>query len=220
MREYLSESNLRKALLLSAVATAMSAPRILVSGFPFWILLLEAFIGLSFISGTITAWGRRAGMAGVAPEHKKVLKGLGLAVVLAVFAALIGILWLDPVFYRAYAATGDQRLLQLQYPESPFRILALILWAASFETFFFGAGTMSFLARLFNRQSVAIAGAVTFRLAIACYQLSHAGIVNEFFLFVGSYGVALTVVCWLFARYGLPAAVVFVGLANLRLFFV
>ena len=96
--------------------------------------------------------------------------------------------------------------------------LALLLWSAGFETFFFVAATMSFLARLTRRQWVAVSGAALFRMFVATVQLEAAQVWEAIPLSPAASAVSAAVASLLFARYGLPAAMLFSAGLGLHLF--
>ena len=75
-------------------------------------------------------------MCGLFPDREQLLKGVGIAVVLAC-VILPFFIWLDPVFQKAIADIGDISLLRMQYPSTSGGVIALILFSSGFETMFF-----------------------------------------------------------------------------------
>lgn len=216
MRDLLSESNLRKALGLSALATAASVPRILHGGLNPWFYVPAAFVSLTLIAGMASAWDRRAGLAGLWPDPRRRWGG-------AVVAALAGLalvpvaLKLDPAVRAAFAGGSNPTTLALQYPGSAAGVLALILWSAGFELLFFVAAPAAFFGRLLNRKWIAIAGPVVLRVVVAHHQLVNGNITGAVPLILTATGVFSGIACLLFAQFGLVAPAVFVAIIEARL---
>ncbi len=218
MREYLSLSNLGKALLLSALCTAVSAPRIVQGGFSLWFYVPAAFLSLTLISGAATAWSTSAGMAGLWPAHRKQLVGSAIAITAALLVWPIA-LKLDPVVLAAFEAGDNPRTALLQYPDSAAGVVALILWGASFELLFFVAASAAFFARLFNLKWAAVVGPAFARIIVAYYQLTTGNITDAVPLILCGAGATTAVACLLFIRFGLVPAILFVATLDARLFF-
>lgn len=215
MRDYLSIGNFAKAALLGGAVTILSIPRFIEGGMPLGLYVPASLATMTLVAGAATAWGRRAGMAGVWPEGRQVLRGLGVG------ALLGGVLtcfyaWSDPICRNAVAATGNRELLSLQFPSTASGSLALSLWSAGFGTLFFSAAAMSFLARLTARQWLAVLGAVAFRLFLIHHRLGSVGVTEALPLFMLRNAVASAVSCLLFARQGLPSAMAFSWVLELR----
>lgn len=218
MRDYISISNLWKAAIIGGVVTLMSLPRIIQGNMELWLYLPVAFGGMTLSAGAATAWSDRAGMCGLFPDRRRIFAGIGMAVILVSVITPIYFFWLDSVFRNAIVATGDSKLLMLRYPATLGGCVAVVLWSASFETIFFRAAAMSFFARLTGRQWVAVAGAVVLRVFVICKQLPEAGIVDAMPLFIACTVITSAVSCVLFARWGLPGAMVFSAGLNTHLF--
>lgn len=218
MRKYLSLSNLGKALLLSALCTLMSVPRITEGGLNPRFFIPAAFLSLTLIAGAATAWSACAGMAGLWPDRRRQLRGIGIATLAALLLWPVALKF-DPVVRAAFAATNDSRAMLLQYPDSAVGVVALILWSASFELLFFVAAPAAFFARLFNAKWAAIAGPVFVRVFVAHYQLTTGQITDAVPLMLVGHGAMTAAACFLFARFGLAATAVFAAVVDSRLLF-
>ena len=218
MREYLSESNLRKALLVSAVCTLASLPRILHGGMNPAFYVPAAFISLTLVAGMATAWDKRGGMAGLWPDRKHQLTGIGLAVLMALILIPIA-LKTDPAIKAAFESADSPKAVILQYPESPGGVTALILWSVSFEFLLFVAACAAVFARLFNRRWAAIIGPVLIRVAVAHYQLTTGHVTDASALILMEAAIMTAGATILFTHYGIAAPVVFIALLETRLFF-
>jgi hypothetical protein len=208
MHQYLSQRNLISAVALGFLITIMTIPRLVVWGVPLGLYIPASFLSMTLVSGTATAWGTSAGMCGPFPEQRRQLAGIAIAAALALLALPLFMLCVDPVMVPALSATGNEMLLR-HYPVTPDGKIALLLWSAGFETMFFHAGAMSLVSRITRRQWVAVTACVALRLFIASHQLAelHIPAANPFLLVVS--GVVTTASCLLFARFGLPTAMVF-----------
>jgi hypothetical protein len=218
MRDYLSATNLGKALLLSALCTAASVPRIVQGGLDARLFVPAAFLSLTLIAGVATAWSTCAGMAGLWPDRRQQLHGMGIAILAALILWPVALKF-DPFVRAAFAARSTPQVLILQYPDSAAGVAALVLWSASFELLFFVAASAAFFARLFNRKWAAIAGPVLARVVVAHYQLTTGGITDAVPLILLSTGIMTAAACFLLSRFGLAAATVFVAVMDSRLFF-
>ena len=218
MRDYLSVSNLGKALLLSVLCTLASVPRIVQGGLDPRFYVPAAFLSLTLVAGSAAAWSACAGMAGLWPDRRRTLCGIGTAM-LAALLLWPAALTLDPVVRAALAAPDGGRAMLLQYPDSAAGVAALVLWSASFEMLFFVAAPAAFFARLFNVKWAAIAGPVIVRVLVAYYQLTTGQIVDALPLMLATHAVMIAAACFLFSRFGLAAAAVFAAVADSRLFF-
>jgi hypothetical protein len=214
MRTYLSTHNLLHASILGAAVTVLAIPRILVGGLSPLLFIPAAFLSMTLISGMATAWGKRAGMCGLFPERKRALQGIGVAVVLLLMLIPVCVLWLDRAIYDAARASGDSYFLKMLFPSTVAGALALVLWAIGFETMFFEVAAMSYFSRLVGRQWIAVVLSVVLRGVVTYARLAGVGATDSAWLFLGSVSVAAVIGCVLFARFGLPAAMVFsAGLA-------
>ncbi len=219
MRDFFSESNLRRSLVLGAIVAVMSIPRILEGGLDPWFYIPSAFVGLTLVAGIASAWSKCAGMAGLWPEKARWLPGVGVAVLLASVILPLAVA-LDPMFKDAFVAAGDETAVQLQYPDHPGGVMALVLWAVSFETLFFVAASAAFFGRLFNRKWLAVAGPVALRVCVTYYQLTTGNVTEGELLLLFGVGATTTGACVLFVNFGFPAPAVFVAVLVARLFFI
>lgn len=218
MRTYLSMPNFLRALVLGLIATVMSVPRLIQGGLPLGLYIPATLVGMMLVSGAATAWSDRGGMCGMVPAWRRMLVGVGVAVLVSAIATPVVHLWVDPSVRQALQATGNPHAMALRYPATVAGCLAVVLWSASFETLFFQAATVSFFARLTNRQSVAIVLAVALRLCVSLHQMTELGVVDAVPLMLVSTAVMATVACILFARTGLVAAMVLGAGLDLHLF--
>lgn len=218
MRTYLSMPNFLRALVLGLVATVMSVPRLIQGGLPLGLYVPATLVGMMLVSGAATAWSDRGGMCGIFPARRRMLVGVGIAVLVSAMATPVVHLWVDPSVRKALLATGNAQVMALRYPATVGGCLAVILWSASFETLFFQAATVSFFARLTSRQSIAIVLAVALRLCVSLHQMTELGVVDAVPLMLVSTAVMATVACILFARTGLIATMVLGAGLDLHLF--
>jgi len=212
----LSLATLWKAFVLGLVITLMSVPRIVTGGLDLWLCVPVALMAMTLISQAAIAWGHRAGMYGVFPSVERALIGTGLAGIMGLILLVIYFILLDPVFRQAFSTAGAAKQLLLRYPKTIGGALALVLWAAGFETMLFQAGAISFFSRLSNHQWLTITGAVSFRCFVTSLQLSHSGIVDSVPLFLICAAASSTLTCLLYVRAGLPAAMLFSAVLSLR----
>jgi len=219
MRDYLSASNLCKAAALGAFVTLMSIPRIMYWGVEPTVLISGAFLGMTLISGAATAWSTRGGMHGLFPAKPRMIIGMGTGLLLALLITPAFVLLVDPVLVESMKSTGKTEILNLRYPTTLSGRIALVLWAASFETMFFRAGTISFLSRVTGHKSVAVLGAVCLRTLVSVMQLSDLNLARgeaSLVLIVG--GVASFFSSVLFVETGLPASMTFSAVLCLHVF--
>jgi hypothetical protein len=215
MRTYLSARNFKDAAILGAVVGIMAVPRIILSGENPTTLSLAVFPLMMLVAGAATAWGRSGRMHGLFPEHGRITR----TVLVALGAgALIGAAhWAGDGLYRnTFAEYSTSEVYAMTYPPTWGGCFALILWSAGFETLFFRAATMSFLARVTGRQWVAIGGAVIFRTVLS-FMTDPAG--NADYLTLARMtGVALTTfcACLLYAQGGITPAMVFAAMIDAR----
>ncbi len=216
MREYLSLSNLRRASLLGSLVTLMSIPRIMQAGMDLTFYVPAALTSMILVSGAATAWGRHAGMCGLFPGRRRMWAGIGIATTLSLLLLPV-YECCYPFFERAIQESSRPGLAALQYPTTIGGCLALMLWSAGFETMFFRAATISLLARLSHRQWVAVSLSVILCLGATQMSLAAAGIKEARWAFYASAAAANLVGVLLFARTGLPAAMVFAAGLQLHL---
>jgi len=218
MRTYLSMSNFGRALILAMGVTLMSVPRIVQGGLPLDLYIPAALVGMVLVAGAATAWSRQAGMVGLFPHWRLMLGGVGIAVLISLVAVPIQHAWIDPRIQAALSATGNAQLMALRYPVTAGGCVAVMLWSASFETLFFHAATLSFFARLTNRQWIAVALTVALRLFVSMRQMAETGVFDAVPLMLVSTGVMATAACVLFARTGLIPAMMLAAGLDLHLF--
>lgn len=219
MRDYLSLPNLHKALLLASVITAMSVGRLVHAGVNLALYIPATFLAMTFVSGAVTAWGRRAGMAGLATDAKTLTPGVGAAVLLALAALPVHYFGSDPILREALASADNPAAVEMSYPSTTSGRFALMLWSAGFQAMFFVAAPMSFFGRLTGRAWVAAGFCIAVRTYVVHLQVGHAGLAEQVPLFLASAVVTTLVACVLFARYGLIPAMIFAAGLDLRVFF-
>ena len=210
MRDYLSFQNLRKAALLGAPMVVMSAPRILLSGFPFS-FVIAAYAGLICFGGMATAWSREAGMRGLFPERKVMLRGIVVVVGLLIVIVPLQARFLNPLIYGRIEAAGESTALKLLFPGTIVDGLALMLWAMSFEALFFQGAVMSFFAKLTHRLSLTIILSVAVRVLVAGMKLDDVGVLADSVVVLFLVAIGSAISSTVFAFYGLPAVMLLAG---------
>jgi membrane protease YdiL (CAAX protease family) len=215
MRDYLSGANIAKAAALALVVTAMSLPRCAQAGLPLGVYTLATFVSMTLVAAAGTAWGTRAGMCGLFPGRRRMLGGVGVAAGVALVLAPVYILS-DGTLKEIVEATGDAVQLRLQYPSTVQGAVALLLWSAGFETLFFVVAPTSVVARVTNRQTLAIVLPVVVRALVVYYKLGLEGVVAATPLFLARTAVGGVMACALFARSGLVPSMTLSALLELR----
>ena len=172
---------------------------------------------MMFIAGAVTAWGRRAGMAGIVTDRRTLWSGLALAVLLALLALPVYLLELDALLRDALRRATGSTLMNLSYPATIRGCLALMLWSAGFQTMFLVAAPMSLFARLTNRSSAALGLCLALRAYVQHRQMAEAGIIAALPLFLIPALATTLAGGFLFARYGLAPAMLFAAALDLRL---
>lgn len=218
MTRFLSDSNQLKAAALAAVVTVLSLGRLIESGRPLPVFVPMAFLLMMFSAGAVTAWGRCAQMPGIRTERKTLMRGAAAAAALSLLALPVYLCWLDPLMRGALAASANRELLTLSYPPTPGGRFALLLWAAGFQTLLLVAAPMSVLARLGNRQAVAVLLCVVLRALLAAKQVGAAALPHGA-VFVGAAAACTAAGGLVFARFGLAPAMLLGAGLDLRLFF-
>ena len=211
MSEFLSINNFKKAGLLGLVMCLLSAPRILTSDIYSLRHVIYAFAALTLLSATVTAWGKSAGMKGLFPSAQEALQGLKLAALIVILFFPIKVLWFNPALYAAVESTGNAGALILLFPETLFAGIALTLWVMSFETLFFQAAAISFFGRLSRHFLAALILSTLFRGYVSWLKLGNIGVETAQFLILSHALIINVISCILFARYGLPASMLFIG---------
>lgn len=215
MRSYLKYSNLSQAITLGGCVTLMSIPRLDQGGTPQWLYVAIAFLCLTLVAGAATAWGSCGGLVGLFPVGRRLAIGLGAALIggLALFPVYTQ--WLDPWLKEALMHAGDADRLQLQFPDTLWKQVAVVLWIAGFQVLFFNAAAMSFFCRLTGRISVAIALAVALRVCVSYIQFASISMDNTLPFHV-VHGLTCAIACLLFARAGLLPTSLFAAVPAMR----
>ena len=216
MRTYLTIHNLRRATVLGCAVAVMSIPRILEGGIYFGFRIFSLFPLLIIIAGAVTAWGNCGGMVGPFPGRNPSYRGLGIAIVAALILVPVLFAFDSGVLRQLAENKGpDSLLVRLAFPTDVRGCLAIVLWSAGFDTLFFKGATMSFLARLTKRQSVAVVGSVLFSVAITSSKFTHMGMALSG---LGIVTAAVTSIagCLIYARGGLIPAMAFGSLLSAR----
>ena len=218
MRDYFAESNLPRAAALASILTLMSVGRLVEGGKPLALFVPTTFAAMVFVSAAVTAWGRRAGMAGIVTDRRTFLRGAGIAAALSLLALPVTALWLDPTLRRAVLGATRSGMAELSYPSTLRGCLSLLLWSAGFQVMFLQAGPMSFFARLTGRASVSVVLCIAFRAYVAYRQVADAGMTESVLPFVVTATVTCGAGCMLFARFGLAPAVLLAAGLDLHVF--
>jgi hypothetical protein len=219
MRDYLSASNLWKAISLGAFVTLMSVPRIVYWGVDLTIYIPAVFFSMTLTSGAATAWSTRGGMYGLFPAKPRMITGIGTGLLLALLITPAYVLLVDPILVESMKTAGKTGMVNLRYPPTLSGRVALVMWIASFETVFFRAGTISFLSRVTGNKSLAVVGAVCFRTLVSAAQLSDLNLSRgetSLVLIIGA--VASSVSSVLFIETGLPGTMIFSAVLCLHVF--
>ena len=154
-------------------------------------------------------------MPGPFPERGRMLKGMWIAVLVALLIAPV-LFWTEGGIISELKANDNQAALKLMYPASIGGCLALMLWGAGFETLFFRAATMSFLARISGRQWIAVFGAVIFRVWVSSVKYGDVGLESSVGLRLAGVALLSTVSCLFYVRAGLPATMMFAATLDAR----
>jgi hypothetical protein len=214
MRAYVTTTNLRNAIALGGFVSVLALPRIFVFGGESAALLgLAVFPLMVFVAGCVTAWGSCGGMAGAFPEGTRQRRWRAAALVLGLLASA-GLYAFDDDVQQILAATSSLLVIRLAFPPTIMEALALVFWSAGFETLFFRASAMSLFSRLSGRYTIAIVGTVILRVAVMWFKESAPGVMT--IDRVISIGFLSAIACVLYARGGLPAAMIFSAAVNSR----
>ncbi len=212
MRDFLSESNLRKAVPLAAILTLMTIGRLVQGGRPLAYYLPMTFLVTTLMAGAVTAWGQCAGMPGFRTDRRTFAMGAAVAAGLSLLALPLSLFWLDPILKPALQRASPAAFA-LTYPPTVGGCLALLLWSTGFQTLFLQAAPMSLFARLTGRRAVAVSLCVALRIFVTHLQTAEVGMAAESGLLAASAAVATAAGCIVFARFGLaPAMLLAAGL--------
>jgi hypothetical protein len=217
MRTYLNTDNFLQAAALSAVVTSLSVGRLRESDLPLLLGVVTVFVCMTLVCAAVTAWGRRAGMAGVWTDGRTLRRGLIAALVLGLVLWPIFLLGLDPLTRDILGGAANGDMLRLAFPPTTRGILALILWAAGFQTLFLQAAPMSVAVRLTDSRFAALALCLFLRLHISYQQIDGAGLADHMFLLMVPAAAAGLLGCLLFASFGLLPSMFFAALLDVRL---
>ena len=218
MRDYFAESNLPRAAALAAILTLMSVGRLVEGGKPLALFIPTTFAAMVFVSAAVTAWGRRAGMAGIATARRTFLRGATVAVALSLIALPIYAFWLDPVLRRGVLGATRSGMPELTYPSSLSGCISLLLWSAGFQVMFLQAAPMALFARLTGRASVSVVLCMAFRTYVTYRQVADAGM-TEGLLPLAIAAVLTTGFGYIvFARFGLAPSMLLAAGLDLHVF--
>ena len=212
---YLSLSNLRDALALGLLVTAMALPRLQLTGHASLLFVGTSFLGMTLMAGAATAWGSAAGMRGCWPGLRRSLWGALAGLVTGLVLAVIFVKVDLPL---RHALSGDVHASAMAMafpPDAPSRWAAL-LWVAGLETLFFQAAPTSFFARLTGVRGVSVAASALLRGFVA-FEQARGLHIDPATMVAGHLGLA-AVGSALFAWGGFPAAATFAAAVTSRLF--
>jgi len=209
VRTFLTLENLKRAAGVGFVVSAMAVPRVLEAGRSQGsiFLLIALFPVMIVVAGAATAWGGAAGMYGLFPERRRLLWGVGIA--FAAGIAALPLLLRSEAGFREALGDGDPAACGLAFPVSLGACFALMLWSAGFETMFLQAGTMSFVGRVTGSLPAAMVCAVATAVMIMFLKVSGSGVDTMMAARLARTGLTCLIACLLYARAGLPAAMVF-----------
>lgn len=197
MAAYLTSANLARAAYIGGVAGLMAVPRILEKANGDLLRVVSAFLLMTIVAGAVTAWGEAGGMRGPFPDWRKVLPwtigSIAVALLLVPF-----MLWYDSI-----------PQLARDIPKSADAAIALVLWSAGFETLFFQAGLMSFIARLTGSGIAALAAGPALKLFVVLLQWAHFGFGPVPPLVIVGTVVTVGMAGVIYSRAGLPATMAF-----------
>jgi hypothetical protein len=116
MLSYLANNNLLPAAALSAIVSAMSIGRVLAGGRPFFSGVAMVFMSMTLVCAAVTAWGRRAGMAGAWTDAGTLRRGLLAALTLGLALWPAFLVALDPRTRDALGGAANGDALRLAFP--------------------------------------------------------------------------------------------------------
>jgi hypothetical protein len=218
MRDCLKTDNLLQAAAISAVVTPLSIGRLRESDLPLFFGAVMFFLCMTMVCAAVTAWARRAGMAGVWTDRATLRHGLFAALVLGLVLWPVFLLGLDPTTRDILGGAVNGDMLRLAFPPTARGKVSLILWAAGFQTLFVQAAPMSLAGRLTGNRFAALGLCLLFRLYLSHLQIDGAGLADHRLLLMVPAAAANLLGCLLFARFGLLPAMFFAAVLDARLF--
>ena len=213
MRDYAHLGNLKRAACLGVILAVMSIPRLLDAGMSMSTHLPAAFLAMTLVSAAATAWGGKSGLRGLFPPKPILLKGMLIALLLALCSLPIKIYLSDPIL----KASLPPRMLALSFPATTLGVIGLILWASGFENMFFNVAAPSYFTRLSRNMWLAIVLSASFRTFVSSRAMIAADIQSPHLLMLNA--ISCFIACTLFATYGLPAAALFTAIAATSVIF-
>lgn len=212
MREYLSTGNLVRAAALGALATVMALPRLVQAGPNGGLRAVACLASMILVAGAVTAWDRKAGLAGNYPGRARTLIGLAVAAVVALVLSPLQRWAIQPLFEEAVRASADANWVRLQLPDTPGAWAALALWSAGFQTLFCVAAPTCLAARLTRRVWPALILTTFLGAYLASRQMDLYGMGSGRDLFVAASAAKGLVGCLVYAHFGLaPGAAIAAG---------
>ncbi len=215
MRDYLTERNLCRASVIGIFVTAMAVPRMMLAGVSLPLYIPAGLLSMILVAGAATAWGRYGGLHGLFPDRRRMIAGIMAAVALAIMTLPVAIR-LDALRVELSAAGAIDHWIAQSPPTEPMAVAALVLWVAGFETIFFQAGTISYLARLFKDWRPALAGAVILRGMVSYAQMGRDLSVDGALWFQIGALIDATVAGTLYVAAGWPPAAVYAVVLAVR----
>ena len=219
MRDYLTTRNFAAAAGLGLLAALLSLPRLITAGTNVMFFFPAAWVSMTLIGGAATAWGKNIGRAQLWIEPERLQMGFAIVICSATALAVFRTVFADPAMLNAInhsPAAMPSRNIHL--PRQPGMIIALMLWAASFETVFFRAGSICFFGRLTGRKNLSIFMAALLRTWVSAFQMNSLDIAAPMPCLLLSAVQSITAGT-VFVYFGLVPAAVFSALIEARLLF-
>lgn len=221
MKDCLKLPSLAYGGLYSLAVTTLAIPRFQEAGLgaPMPGVLFFCFVVMFPVGVAAVGWQHKAGMVGLLPKAPVVIRGLIWAVVLGCLLLIPAVL-LDQD-YRAILERREEYalLLHLQYPDTPYGVLASMLWTAGFDLLFFVVGAMAFFTRLTRSIWVSILLTVLVRMFVSYLRVHGTGLESILLSVLLSSAILIFCKCWLLTRFGLPAPLLLGVLLDSRHFF-
>lgn len=206
-----------RAFAIGVVVTMMAVPRMMLAGVPLSRYIPASLFSMTLVAGMATAWGHYGGLHGLFPERRRMLTGLMAALCLALLAIPMA-RRLDAMRAALSDAGVIEHWVSQPPPAEPVAVAALLLWVAGFETVFFQAGVISYLARLFKNWRPALCGSVILRGVIAYVQMGRDLTVDGALGFQIGALIDATVAGALYVAAGWPAAAAYAVVLAMRHF--